>query len=737
MPAHFIVHVSADNRFILFVNGARIGDGPARSDLAHWRYETFDIAGALRTGENVIGATVWNCGGMSPIAQISDQTAFVMQGDTSAEYDVNTGKSWEVEQELGQGFLPTSGAELHTYYAAVPQEFMEGSLYDWDWMNSSGSWKQAVTVGTGEPGRYPSATPMGTGSGVNDWFLVPDPLPHMAYSPVGPGAIVRVEGGAGVSAFPATIPAHSKVSFLTDWGAMTTAYPDLVFSGGKAGKVRLTYSEALVDSHDKKGNRSEITGRHITGVTDIISPDGAAHREWTPLWWRAWRFLQVTVETGDEPAEIESLTAHYTGYPFEERGSFETSDPVMASIWKVGVRTARMNAHETYSDCPYYEQLQYIGDTRIQALVSYVSFGDDRLARQALDAYDESRIPEGLSLSRYPASLNQVIPTFSLLWIGMIHDYWLYRPDTAPLRAWAEHSRSVLAWYKDHQRPDGLLGIMPWWNFGDWTKDFDFGVPPQDADGGSSVLTLHYLAALRDSADLEDYLGNAALAVDYRARAGVIAGTLYKTCWDESRGLLADTPAHQHFSEEANALGVIQDVIPRDRQRAAMQSILDHKVTGPAVPTGEFSPASLYFRFYVARALDHAGMDDLYLGMLGPWRGMLDNGLTTWAETADPTRSDDHAWSAHPNYDLVTLVAGIRPASPGFATVLVAPHPGTLTEIKASMPHPAGDLTAHYVKAANGWTFDLHLPPGITGSFLWDGQSTPLVPGANHLDFRR
>jgi alpha-L-rhamnosidase len=435
--------------------------------------------------------------------------------------------------------------------------------------------------------------------------------------------------------------------------------------------------------------------------------------------------------------DIESLTAHYSGYPFEERGFFEASDPVMATIWKVGDRTARMNAHETYSDCPYYEQLQYIGDTRIQALVSYVSFGDDRLAKQALDAYDESRIPEGLSLSRYPAALNQVIPTFSLLWIGMIHDYWLYRPDTAPLRAWVEHSRSVLAWYKDHQRADGLLGIMPWWNFGDWTKDFDFGVPPQDPDGGSSVLTLHYLAALRESADLEDYLGNAAIAADYRGRAGVIAESLYKTCWDESRGLLADTPAHQHFSEEANALGVIQDVIPKDRQHAAMQAIMDHKVTGPAVPTGEFSPASLYFRFYVARALDHAGMDDRYLEMLGPWRGMLDNGLTTWAETADPTRSDDHAWSAHPNYDLMTLVAGIRPASHGFATVLVAPHPGSLTDIRASIPHPAGDLTAHYVKAANGWTFDLSLPAGITGSFLWDGRSTPLVPGANHLDFRR
>ena len=42
-PYKFIVHVSADNRFILFVNGKRMGEGPARGDLAHWRYETVDL----------------------------------------------------------------------------------------------------------------------------------------------------------------------------------------------------------------------------------------------------------------------------------------------------------------------------------------------------------------------------------------------------------------------------------------------------------------------------------------------------------------------------------------------------------------------------------------------------------------------------------------------------------------------------------------------------------------------
>ena len=71
--------------------------------------------------------------------------------------------------------------------------------------------------------------------------------------------------------------------------------------------------------------------------------------------------------------------------------------------------------------------------------------------------------------------------------------------------------------------------------------------------------------------------------------------------------------------------------------------------------------ATYYFRFYLARALDHAGLGDRYLDLLKPWRDMVAMGLTTWAEQPEPTRSDAHAWSAHPNFDFLTIIAGIRP----------------------------------------------------------------------------
>src|SRR3954469_1973887 len=41
-PNSFVVHVSADNRYKLFVNGTQVSLGPARGDLMNWNYETVD-----------------------------------------------------------------------------------------------------------------------------------------------------------------------------------------------------------------------------------------------------------------------------------------------------------------------------------------------------------------------------------------------------------------------------------------------------------------------------------------------------------------------------------------------------------------------------------------------------------------------------------------------------------------------------------------------------------------------
>jgi hypothetical protein len=737
VPAHFFAHVSADSQFLLHVNQQRVGSGPARGDLVHWRFETYDVAPFLHVGTNVLAATVWNFGEHSAIAQMSDRAGFLLQGDTAAEQSADTNETWEAEQEKGITVTAVSGLPPNTYFAAEPSERIDGRAFDWLWnvdssANSKGHWRKAVAIGR--------ATSRGQTFPSTNWELVPDALPPMTMELAPVGRVVRATGIEFPSQFPDhsfLVPAHARASVLVDTGHLTTAYPELTVSGATDATIRVTYAEALYDEQGNKGNRNEIAGKHIVGLSDEFIPDGPK-RVFVPLAWKTWRFLQLDITTRNEALQVERLRSWFTAFPFEERGRFESDDSSLSRIWEIGWRTARLDAHDTYMDTPYWERLQYVGDTRIQALISYTVAGNDRLARQAIQAINDSRIPDGITQSRYPSSLPQYIPTFSLLWVGMVHDFWLYRNDPEFVRAQLAGTRTVLDWFLQHQRADGLLQRLPWWVFVDWSEDFQAGEPPQDTDGGSSIITLQFIEALRYASELEDVYGHRPRGQMYRQAADRASEAVRKLCWNQKYGLLADTPAQTHFSQHANILGIWLDVIPQAQQQTVLAKLLSGSTArfkhDSALPP--MSRATYYFRFYLARALQHAGMGQEYLSLLQPWRDMLALGLTTWAEQPEPTRSDSHAWSAHPNYDLLTIVAGIRPASPGFRTVTIEPNPGALKHLSATMPHPNGEIKVEYTPKGGSLEARVGLPAGISGTLLWQGKAYEIHEGTQNIELQ-
>jgi hypothetical protein len=362
-------------------------------------------------------------------------------------------------------------------------------------------------------------------------------------------------------------------------------------------------------------------------------------------------------------------------------------------------------------------------------LISYTVAGDDRIARQAIDAFDDSRIPEGITDSRYPSSLFQSIPTFSLIYIGVLHDWWMYRPDPDGLiRSKLDGVRAILDWYAQYRDPAGLLHKTPGWSFVDWVSKGE--IPTYDSNGVSCVTSLHYLGALDQAADLEIALGDPVLSRRDRNQAQSVRTEIARECWSTQRNLLADNPDLKNFSQQANILAVLYDVIPRDRQADVLKRILS--IDPGTTPDGVLS-ASYYFRFYLGRALDHTGLADQYLASIAPWRKLLPLHFSTWPETPGETRSDSHAWSAHPIYDLLTLVAGIEPASPGFATVRIAPHLGDLPSLTAQFPHPQGLIAVDYHRNGSAIDAGITLPGKLTGTFHVNGRTYPLHPGVNKI----
>ena len=393
-------------------------------------------------------------------------------------------------------------------------------------------------------------------------------------------------------------------------------------------------------------------------------------------------------------------------------------------ILEVGWHTARLCAHETYVDCPYYEQLQYVGDTRIQALVSYAQTGDGRLARNAIEMIDASRLPDGFTMSRAPTRQQQVIPPFSLWWIGMVRDYWRYQDDPEFCRARLPGVRAVLEAFAPYRNADGTLGVVPWWNFVDWHKDWPGGAPQRGGDGSCAPLDLQLLLGFQWAAELEAGLGSKARADECAAEAKRLAAAIRAKYWDASRKMLADTSSKDKFSQHSNSLAVIAGLVRGPEATDLMKRVIDDR---------SLIPCSYYFKFYLHEAALRAGLGDRYIDLLGEWTAMLERGLTTFAETPDPTRSDCHAWSASPDYEVVRTVLGIEPDGPGFRKVVVAPHPGKLPVVRGKVPHPKGWIEVGWEDGGDRMQFGVTLPEGVTGVFRWAGKEKSLKSGKNEF----
>ncbi|AKD55478.1 alpha-L-rhamnosidase-related protein [Spirosoma radiotolerans] len=723
-PSSFIVHVSADNRYKLYVNEKLVSLGPARGDLLYWNFETIDIAPYLQSGKNIIAAKVWNEGDLRPEAQLSVRTAFILQGNTVAEEVINTNTSWLCQQD--SSYRPLAVNNTFGYYVAGPGESirMQNHIKGWEKASFDDSnWKPAHALFEG--------TPKGVGASPYGWALVPSPIPPMELTPQRLSRVRKVTGLSIPSPFPSlpsaiTVPANTKACFLLDQSVLTNAYPTLIMSRGLNAKVTLTYAEALNQGGDK-GNRNEVEGKVMVGREDLIIADGSNQQTFTSLLWRTYRYIQLTIETKNEPLIIEDVFSTFTGYPFKNQATLNSEDPELNKMLDIGWRTARLCAFETYMDCPYYEQLQYIGDARIQALISFYNAGDDRLVRNALDLMDHSRLAEGVTQSRHPSATPQMIPPFSLWWIGMLHDYWKYRPDQAFVKNKLPGMRQVLSFFSHYQQPNGSLKGVPYWLFSDWAVDgkgWNFGAPPIDKSGHSALLDLHLLWTYQLAAELEAGLGEPSYAGAYKKQVELLKKTIQQKYWATSRLLYADTEEKDFFSQHTNTLAILTGLITGQPATNLARKI----ITEPGL-----AQASIYYKFYLHQALVKAGLGNEYLNWLTIWRENITLGLTTWGETSDvkTTRSDCHAWGASPNIEFFRTVLGIDSESPGFRTIKIEPHVGTLKKIAGQMPHPNGRIDVRYKLVNKQWMIQIDLPTNTSGHLLWKGKRHPLLGGKN------
>jgi len=671
-PRATTLWVTASQRFELYLDGALIARGPARSDPWRWNVTRVRLP-RLATGRHLLAARVTHFGPFGGNGQLGDNGFFLVAGDLPA----GDWRCWHDQSR--EGGHPARWGQRGFVYDVGTGETVHGDRVPWGWETTGfndADWPVARVV-CPQP--------------VDEWgniplkhILQPDPLPAMEE---------RIQRFPGFQ--PLTVPARTTQRVLLDMRELTNAYPVLTVSGGQGSRLQIVSAESpFTGVGHAKGNRDLTAGKQLWGQGDEFRPDGGRHRQFTTLWFRAFRYLELTITTADQPLRLEDVHARFTGYPLRQRARFSA----YRQFWDVSWRTARLCAHETFFDCPHYEQMQFPGDTRVQAVFHYLLANDDRLARKAIDDFHASRTPSGLLRCKFPTRSMQTLPTYALYWIGMLHDFRVYRGDRDFLRRYLPAAHDVMAWFADRVRRDGMLGRIDYAPFMDWTEPFRCGNAPQDADGGSAILTLLYAEACQWLAGLEPDR-----ATQWRQQARSLVRATLRHCWDARRRLLADTAGQASFSVHAQVQAILAGAWPATRARAILDRALDDRTIT--------QPGTFYYRYYVMQALKRAGLRERFFALLAPWEQCLhDTGLTTWPESCgDDARSDCHAWSVSPPIEFLQTVLGVEPdpAVDGFARITFQPTLGPLAEVTGTIPTPHGPIR---VRLARGQRPQLDSP---------------------------
>jgi hypothetical protein len=698
--------ISSDCRHNLFLDGELLGRGPCRSDLRHYRYEVHERP--LAPGRHVLAVevavfptTLPEGGNTVPEMHVGGGLVVgggVTNADGTPLDSLSTGAAdgggWRCHVDPSRSFCwPLKAADA--FHAIPPTEECQVAQAPSGWQDAAfndAAWIPPCPVS-------PAIFQGRLANPYSAWWLAPREIPPMEELPQGVARILKTAGAVSVAeaerclvrgAGDLAIPAGASASITLDLGHLATVFVEATVVGDTGSRLDLTYAEAMWRD-GRKGMRSDPAGE-VVGYGDRIHPSPHRHA-FATFWFRTARFIRLDLVGGDNGMVLHGLRLTAAMYPFSLKAAFDDGSDTTRWVWETAWRTARLCAHEHYEDCPYYEQLQYVGDTRIQALVSYALTGDGRLGRQALRQFDASRLPEGITQSRYPSSWPQVIPGFSLYWVMMIADHHRYFADAALVRELLPGIMAVLDWFERLRRADGLLDHPNYWNFIDWLPEWDVtfpwgwgsGTPVRGQDRPDAIHALQYAQACRLAAGLCQILGEDRLAKNLTAHHRRTVAAVNRHCYDRARKLYLDVPGEAYTSQHVNAWAILADALPARRQAALARRLAD----APGL-----SQASLYFTFYLFRAWEKAGAYDLFWRQLGKWTALRDADLSTFPEIPDAvaTRSDCHAWSASPLHEYIACVLGVQPGTPGFGEVLIQPHFGPLRQ--ASGQAPVGDAMA-------------------------------------------
>lgn len=698
-----LLHVSADTRYRLYLNGQSISFGPCKSYLSRWNYETVNITPFLKAGVNVLAARVlrFSMAHDGCLSMIRSSLPGLIVHCQLGDQALHTDESWKAKVDEATQLVPDSAWD----YRLGPQflslnENVDGPLLELDWNKiefDDSAWA-ATILGTPQRKMSPILDPR---------RLFAREIPVLPEIDARFQGVVNLEGPVPKDAWAKLltgdnaleVPANTKTWVEIESSTLTTAFLDLLATfDGKDEDLPVIqilcsecYEQPMEESTSRvKGDRTDFQKGQLYGMTDTYTVH-PGQNHYSPFWFRTFRYIRLTITTKSSPLTIGSFNYRTTHYPLEIRTTIETSSPFVSKLWDVSINTLRNCMHETYEDCPFYEQNQFAMDTRSQILFTYLLSRDDRLARKAMKEFHASRREDGLIETHFPCpGRGMNIPTFSLFWVLMVYDHMVYFGDDQLVKSYVGAVDGILNYFDARINDLGLVGQFDpdCWAFVDWADGWftpgrgftGLAVPKAYySKGAATYHTLLYAYTLLKASELQTFLGRKDTAQEYLSRHESLLKAAKQHCFDKESGFFLDGPgAVDERSQHVQVLAVLSGAVETANAASLMRRTVlereEHKLT----------KASLAMGFYVFRAVSEAGIyEESWETLIQPWKKMIDDKLTTWAESESMMRSDCHGWSAVPLWEIGTEIAGVQQASKAYLSKVKGITDGKVFEISS------------------------------------------------------
>jgi alpha-L-rhamnosidase len=733
VPKRAPFFITADQCYMLYVNGQYVGRGPARGFQDKWAYDEYDLSAQLVRGHNWLSIRVYN-GGSSTFGYCFESRAGLLcaarwKGLTlasDADWPSRVSPAYRADTErvsIQLNFQEQVDTRLDDQAwirsTRAPKDWPEGSdaqafgVQPWYALEPRGipnmghrvlPYERACTAASGPCDK-------GFGDTPNVATVLRRELPRATWRPTTSG---RVTAGG----LPVEMPASGRgkwTAVVVDLGQLSVGTL-LVDARGAAGgeTVDIHFSEVL----NEDGSSHMPSSPHISMAARIVLAQGRTRHELFHM--MGHRYAVVVMRNSTRPIRL-TLALRETLYPLKIRGSFECGDPVLNDIHRISVRTQQICMLDSYVDTPWREQAQWWGDARVQARNTFHLDNDPRLLVRGVRCIARQSVPNGLTYGHAPTNSHIcVLPDFSLIWALTLWDYYHQTGDLDLFREQWPRAEWMLGYFTGEGR--GKSGLLQYderyWLFLDWTDIHKTGTP--------TLLNLWYLLALEKLAEMADLAGMAdetrRLKRLHREQKKLILSTL----WDRKKGLFHDGLTSRgkpvrSWSIHNQTLAILCGLQKRHWPAMIASHLLPYlrgrKVAG-ALP-------SSYWVTYVYGVMAEMGYGGDVVGHIRrAFAPMIPTGGTwetfDWAPGHGTT---SHAWAAHPIYHLAGTLGGVLQTDTAwrrirFAPVLDLPD---VDHGRTVIPTPHGLIRASWRRRDGEADVRLSLPEGVTAEVRLPG----------------